>query len=68
MTRWYVYLLRCRDGSLYTGATNNLLRRVYEHKRGLVPGFTPFAPRVPSASAVIFLHRPLGDEAPDIGP
>lgn len=31
MKDWYVYLLRCRDGSLYTGITNNILRRVIEH-------------------------------------
>jgi putative endonuclease len=32
--RWHVYVLRCGDGSLYTGATNDLARRVERHARG----------------------------------
>lgn len=31
---WHVYLLRCGDGSLYAGATNDLARRVEVHARG----------------------------------
>lgn len=31
---WYVYLLRCGDGSLYTGCTNDLQRRLRAHQRG----------------------------------
>ena len=31
---WRVYILRCRDGSLYTGATNDLGRRVERHAAG----------------------------------
>ena len=37
MTRWFVYILRCNDGTLYCGITNNLERRIKEHnssKRG----------------------------------
>jgi putative endonuclease len=30
----FVYLLRCRDGSLYTGSTTDLARRVAEHAAG----------------------------------
>ena len=31
MTSWYVYMLRCNDGSLYTGVTTDLQRRLNEH-------------------------------------
>ncbi len=31
---WYVYLLRCGDGSLYTGSTTDVARRVAEHAAG----------------------------------
>lgn len=29
-----------RNGTLYTGVTGNLVKRVYEHKQGNMPGFT----------------------------
>ena len=35
-----MYILSSRSRNLYTGVTNNLFRRVIEHKKGLVPGFT----------------------------
>jgi len=31
---WYIYVLRCRDNSLYTGITNNLKKRLATHRRG----------------------------------
>ncbi|NMA63180.1 MAG: GIY-YIG nuclease family protein [Syntrophomonadaceae bacterium] len=31
---YYVYIVRCSDGSLYTGSTNNLPARVEKHNRG----------------------------------
>ena len=32
--RWVVYMLRCRDGSLYTGITNDLVKRLAAHRCG----------------------------------
>jgi putative endonuclease len=31
---YYVYILQCRDGSYYTGVTNNIERRLWEHETG----------------------------------
>ncbi len=37
---WVVYMLRCRDGSLYTGMTNDLARRVEKHALGRGAAYT----------------------------
>lgn len=37
---WVVYLLRCRDGSLYTGITNDLARRLAAHRAGKASAYT----------------------------
>ena len=37
---WIYILASAIGGSLYIGATNNLVRRVYEHRMGLADGFT----------------------------
>jgi len=38
---YYVYILASqRNGTLYIGVTNNLVKRVAEHRDGAVPGFT----------------------------
>ena len=37
----FVYILASRrNGTLYVGVTSDLARRVFEHREGLIPGFT----------------------------
>jgi putative endonuclease len=40
MRSYYVYIMASHSRVLYTGVTNNLTRRVHEHKEGANPGFT----------------------------
>ena len=37
---FWVYILRCADGSYYTGHTDNLEKRIAEHQAGECPGYT----------------------------
>lgn len=61
MSDWTVYVLRCRDGSLYTGATTDLDRRLAAHRAGRGAAYTRsrrplrlvFTERVPDRSAAL---------------
>ncbi len=33
-TTWFVYMLECSDGSIYTGTTNDIAQRVIKHNSG----------------------------------
>lgn len=41
ISQFYIYILASqKNGTLYIGVTNNLERRVFEHKKKINPGFT----------------------------
>ena len=40
MHDYYVYILASKSRILYIGVTNNLARRLFEHRQKLIPGFT----------------------------
>jgi putative endonuclease len=40
MKRYFVYILTNVSKTIYTGMTNDLERRIYEHKQKMIPGFS----------------------------
>ena len=40
MADYCVYILKCADGSYYTGCTSNLQARLTQHREGVFPGYT----------------------------
>ena len=45
MKQSYVYILKCADGTYYTGVTSNLKKRFYEHNTGIHPDSYTFKRR-----------------------
>ena len=37
---WHLYIVECRDGTYYTGITNDLARRIADHNRGKASRYT----------------------------
>ena len=37
---WYVYIVECRDGTLYTGISNNVDKRIRDHNSGIGSRYT----------------------------
>jgi predicted GIY-YIG superfamily endonuclease len=60
MTKAWVYILRCGDGSYYAGHTTNLELRLAEHKAGEIEGWTRH--RLP-VELVFAQEMPTTDEA-----
>ena len=53
MSGWWVYILRCGDGTLYTGCTNDLPRRLRAHQSGKGARYT----RAKGAAALAYVER-----------
>ena len=55
---WYTYLLHCRDGSIYTGITDDLKARIATHNEGRGAKYT--RSRRPVKLLAAFAHRTKG--------
>lgn len=51
--RYFVYILECADGSLYTGITTDVERRFIEHKKGIGSNFT----RAKKAKSIVHTEK-----------
>lgn len=55
LQRWFVYMLRCADGSLYTGITTDPVRRLRQH-RGELKGGARYT-RARGVTAMVYLEE-----------
>ncbi|MDP2655647.1 MAG: GIY-YIG nuclease family protein [bacterium] len=53
--KYFVYILECKDGSLYTGITTDVKRRFFEHKSGIGSNFT----RAKKAKRIVYTEQYL---------
>jgi len=61
---WYLYLVRCRDGSLYTGITTDVARRFAEHQKNNGAGAKYLRAREP---LVLVFQKKLGSRSLALG-
>ena len=61
---WYLYLVRCHDGSLYTGITTNVARRFAEHQENNGAGAKYLRGREPLA---LVFQKKLGSRSLALG-
>jgi len=64
MLDWHLYLIRCHDGSLYTGITTNVARRFAEHQGNSDTGAKYLRGRGP---LVLVFQRKLGSRSLALG-
>ena len=64
MLDWYLYLIRCRVGSLYTGITTNVARRFAEHQENKGAGAKYLRGRGP---LVLVFQKKLGSRSLALG-
>ena len=57
-SRWFVYVVRCADGTLYTGTTTDVSRRVAQHNAGTASRYT--RSRLP---VVLVYHKRVADQS-----
>jgi predicted GIY-YIG superfamily endonuclease len=55
---WHIYIIKCKDGKLYTGITNNLERRIKDHNCGNGGRFTKYRAPVKLLYTEDCLNRP----------
>jgi len=54
---WYVYILCCKDGTLYTGSTTDICRRLKEHNSSKGGSYTRIRHPVKLIHKEIYLNR-----------
>ena len=64
MLDWYLYLIRCNDGALYTGITTNVARRFAEHQENNSAGAKYLRGRGP---LVLVFQKKLGSRRLALG-